>query len=124
VVPEHWLLGQVEHATRGRELVVGTVRPDPGDLTPAEIVAWRARHSTADGHEHVHGANLGFSLRAYRRVGGFNPVPLHEDVRLVDAMRSAGIDSIATGSIPVITSGRRHARAPGGFAAYLDDLGA
>lgn len=124
VVPRHWLLAQVRLAGEGRELVVGTVQPHSGDLTPEELALWRARHSSADGHEHVHGANLGFTWDAYESVGGFAPIPTHEDVELVGAMRHAGVDWIASGRMAVTTSGRRVARAPDGFAHYLEDMGA
>ncbi len=124
VVPPHWLAAQVEMAALGRDLVVGTVQPRPGDL-PADLLStWHAAHDAADGHPHVHGANLGFSLRAYEHVGGFPPLAAHEDVALVEAVRRAGLDWVATGSIAVTTSGRRTARAPHGFAGYLEGLGA
>ena len=45
---------------------------------------------SGDGHEHVHGANLGFTLAAYRAVGGFPHLPVHEDVELVRALRRLG----------------------------------
>ena len=123
-VPPGWLVNQVGFASEGHDLVVGTVRPVPGDLTADEMDAWWARHTLTDGHDHVHGANLGFSLAAYRSVGGFGPLPVHEDVELVRALRLAGCSWVAPGGPPVTTSGRRTSRAPGGFAAYLDGLGA
>ncbi len=124
VVPRHWLTTQVRMAGEGRALVVGSVQPHPGDLTAEELARWRARHISADGHEHVHGANLGFSWDAYESVGGFAPIPTHEDVELVGAMRRAGVPWIASGRMAVTTSGRRVARAPGGFAHYLEGMGA
>jgi hypothetical protein len=124
VVPPHWLTAQTGWAADGIGLVVGTVVPRPGDLSPAALSAWHQRHTTADGHDHVHGANLGFALDAYRSVGGFAPLHTHEDVLLVEEMRRAGVPTVATGSVPVVTSGRRTGRAPGGFAHYLDELGA
>ena len=124
VVPRHWLQAQVRMARRGRVLVVGTVRPRTDDLSADELARWRERHSDADGHEHVHGANLGFAWDAYESVGGFAPIPAHEDVELVGALRRAGVDWVATGQIPVTTSGRRVARANDGFARYLQDMGA
>lgn len=124
VVPPHWLVAHLGWAAEGIGLVVGTVQPRPGDLSPAALSAWHQRHTTADGHDHVHGANLGFTLDAYRAAGGFPPVPTHEDVGLVAAARAAGVPSLATGAVPVVTSGRRTGRAPGGFAHYLDGLGA
>ena len=123
-VPTDWLCGQVAAAEAGYELVVGTVHPRPGDLTAAELAEWWARHSLDDGHDHVHGANLGFSLAAYRTCGGFRPLPVHEDVHLVADLRAAGVPWVAAGGLGVTTSGRRTARAPGGFATYLDALGA
>ena len=124
VVPAHWLVAQVEMAALGRDLVIGTVAPDPVDLPADLLTAWQVAHDPGDGHPHVHGANLGFSLDAYERVGGYAPLPVHEDLELVRAMREGGLDWVATGSIAVTTSGRRTGRAPHGFAAYLDGLGA
>lgn len=124
VVPTHWLTVQVALAWAGNELVVGTVQPRPKDLSAPEHALWRERHSTQDGHEHVHGASMGFSLAAYHRAGGFPHLPVHEDVELVRALQGARIDWFASGGIEVVTSGRRSARAPHGFAAYLDGLGA
>ena len=122
VVPRHWLTSHLGWAADGLGLVVGTVEPRPGDLSAAALSAWHQRHTTADGHDHVHGANLGFTLEAYRTAGGFPLLPTHEDVGLVTAMREAGVPSLATGAVPVVTSGRRTGRAPGGFAHYLDEL--
>lgn len=124
VVPRHWLTAQVRMARRGHALVVGSVRPRTGDLTDEELAVWRERHSSADGHEHIHGANLGFSWAAYEAVGGFAPIPTHEDVELVGALRRTAVDWVASGAIAVTTSGRRVARAPDGFAGYLEDMGA
>lgn len=124
VVPPHWLTSQVGLAADGHALVVGTVRPDPRDLSAHEHTLWLERHSLGDGHEHVHGANLGFSLAAYLSVGGFPHLPVHEDVELVRALRESGVPWIAAGGLAAVTSGRRAARAPHGFAAYLDGLGA
>ena len=87
VVPPHWLTSHLRWAQAGIGLVVGTVEPRPGDLSPAALAAWHARHTTADGHDHVHGANLGFSLDAYRSAGGFRPCP---PTRTYDSSRPCG----------------------------------
>lgn len=123
-VPPHWLAAQVEMAAAGHDLVVGTVQPRPGDLSSEDLELWRERHSSADGHVHVHGANLGFAWSAYEAVGGFAPIAVHEDVELVGAMRRAALPWLASGRIEVTTSGRRMGRTPGGFAGYLEDMGA
>lgn len=78
-----------------------------------------ATYTDADGHRHIHGANLGVSAEAYRRAGGFPPLTSSEDVALVRALHDSGA-SIAWSAAPrVLTSARRKFRAPGGFGATL-----
>lgn len=122
VVPEHWLVAQLMLARFGFAMVVGSVRPTAADLAPSLLRAWHARHVLAEGHPHVHGANLGVRLDAYLRVGGFPPAAEHEDVQLVDAVKRAGYRWCATAATTVTTSGRTRSRTPGGFAGYLAAL--
>lgn len=121
-VPTSWLSAQLLLAQHGHDLVVGTVSPDPADLRPGVLEAWRARHQLREGHPHVHGANLGFSLAAYHRVGGFASLASGEDVDLVERLRAAGVPWRATDRTRVLTSGRHLGRAEAGFAAYLREL--
>ncbi|MEP9362679.1 glycosyltransferase [Nocardioides sp. CN2-186] len=118
VVPELWLVDLHALVAAGYDLVVGSVHPDPDDLPPSALERWRERHRTP--RAHVHGANLAFTLAAYARSGGLQPVDLHEDVFLVEAMRAAGCQW--TVSTSVQTSGRTSSRVHGGFATYLADL--
>ena len=118
VVPELWLVDLHALAEAGYDLVVGAVHPDPADLSLRVVERWRDRHRRPAGH--VHGANLAFTLAAYARAGGLQPVGLHEDVLLVDAMRAAGCRW--TTSTSVRTSGRTSSRVAGGFATYLAGL--
>ncbi|QIM21880.1 glycosyltransferase [Phycicoccus sp. HDW14] len=121
VVPEGWLLRQLALADDGADLVVGTVVPD--DLVdPRVLRAWRARHALHEGHRHVHGANLGVRADAYLAVGGFPPLPVHEDVALVEAVRATGRRWVATDRARVRTSARTTSRVDGGFASYLAAL--
>jgi hypothetical protein len=76
----------------------------------------------ADGHPHVHGANLGISGAAYVRTGGWGDLVAHEDVDLVQRAVAAGVPVARSGGAPVLTSSRLDARAPDGFAAYLRAL--
>ncbi|TQM62030.1 glycosyltransferase [Humibacillus xanthopallidus] len=125
VVPPSWLLDQLvlaEHPTGGCDVVVGVALPDPAELTDDVLALWHDRHHLVEGHEHVHGANLAFRLSSYLDAGGFDPLPVHEDVRLVERMRARGARIVATALVRVRTSARTTGRAPRGFAAYLGDL--
>ena len=80
---------------------------------------YAASYNDADGHRHIHGANLGVSARAYERAGGFLALDSSEDVALVEALEANGA-SIAWSAAPrVFTSARRAFRAPSGFGATL-----
>jgi glycosyltransferase involved in cell wall biosynthesis len=118
VVPSDWLVRQVVLADAGVDLVIGTVEPD-GALDPEILARWWALHELRDGHPHVHGANLGIRLSTYVDCGGFEPVAVHEDVRLVERIRRSGAACVATSAVHVRTSGRTRGRTVGGFADYL-----
>lgn len=121
VVPPHWLVRQLEAAEGGADLVLGTV--EPHDLPAPLHRAWWRRHHLAEGHPHVHAANLGVRADAYLAVGGFEDLPEHEDVDLVDRLRRSGAAVVATDRTRVRTSGRLRGRTPHGFAGYLAALG-
>lgn len=119
VVPEDWVLEHVRLADAGADVVVGTVRPDPADLAPSQLAAWRATRVPGRPNGHVHGANLGVRADAYLRAGGFPDQPAHEDVDLVAALVASGARVVATDTCDVLTSGRLVGRAPSGYAGYL-----
>lgn len=120
-VPGTWLVDMVAHAAAGADVVLGTVRPDD-TATAALAAAWSDAHSLADGHPHVHGANLGISAAAYRTLGGWTALPAHEDRDLVERALARGLRIVRTDRSPVVTSARLQGRAPSGFAAYLQQL--
>lgn len=122
MIPRDWLITQLVHARAGVDLLLGTVRPDPEELAAGILSAYRLRHQISDGHPHVHGANLGVRADTYLAAGGFQDVAAHEDVLLSRAVRSADGRVLSTGASPVLTSGRRHGRAPDGMAHYLREL--
>lgn len=123
VVPPHWLTHQLDLAAAGADVVVGTVRPDFRDLTAAQRAAWHARHTPGVANGHVHGANLGIRLSSLYAAGGFDPVPAHEDVRLIQRLRDLDAHIVASDGAWVRTSGRAEGRAPDGYARYLrEDL--
>lgn len=119
-VPAGWLRDHLAAAS-SYDVLVGAVRPDAAEVTPRVLDRWLAAH-TRVGH-HVHGANLGVRLSAYRAVGGFRPLVTGEDVALVADLRVLGA-RVTGGGHPVVTSGRRVGRAPAGFAGYLQTLAA
>jgi glycosyltransferase involved in cell wall biosynthesis len=119
-VPSDWLTRMVDDARHGAQLVLGTVRPAAGLPDPVER-AWLAAHHLRDDHPHVHAANLGIAATAYLGLGGWRPLPAHEDVDLV-ARATGHVRIRRTGAIPVITSNRLRGRAQDGFASYLNDL--
>jgi glycosyltransferase involved in cell wall biosynthesis len=121
-VPPHWLTAQLRHAKAGGRVVAGTVAVEDWE-DRSDFVRARARREYRVGpHRHVHGANLSFAASAYCAAGGFGSVTCHEDVQLVDAFRANGEPIAWATDMPVVTSSRRQARAPRGFASYLADL--
>ncbi len=114
-----WLVEHVRLADAGADVVVGTVHPDPADLTDAQWTTWRATHVPGRPNGHVHGANLGVRASAYLRAGGFLPMPEHEDVDLVGRLRASGARFVASDAVDVLTSGRPVGRTPGGYAGHL-----
>ncbi|MEV5752240.1 glycosyltransferase [Actinoallomurus sp. NPDC052308] len=120
LVPPTWLATQLRCAADGWEAVVGTVTVADWTGHPRHRPAAYARHYAADSP--VHGANLGFSAAAYRAAGGFPPLATGEDRALVTALERAGRRVLRTRRLPVVTSARRHYRAPYGFGHLLTTL--
>lgn len=119
-VADDWLAAQL--ALRA-DAVCGCVTVD--DWTPYHPEVRRrydAHYRHADGHRHVHGANLGVSAAAYRRAGGFRPLRSSEDVRLVRDLERTGARIAWSAKPRVVTSSRREGRAKGGFADFLGGL--
>ncbi|MEB3982127.1 glycosyltransferase [Mycobacterium sp. 663a-19] len=108
-----WLIHQLE---LGADMVLGVVR----------VANWRSHSDDFSGDaaaRHVHGANMGFSARAYWRVGGFHALESGEDVDLVERFEAAGYCVHQDTELSVATSARANGRAPHGFASYLRQLG-
>ncbi len=80
---------------------------------------WAQEQVHREGHRHVHGANLGVRVSAYRRAGALAPLSTGEDVALVAALDRCGAAVLRTARAPVTTSARLRGRAPAGVA---DDL--
>jgi glycosyltransferase involved in cell wall biosynthesis len=121
-----WLVHQLEV---GADMVLGVVRvadwrPRSAELVDRFVRAYDAGPVAPEGrHEHIHGANMGFSARAYWRLGGFRTLTSGEDVDLVTRFEAAGYCIHRDAELSVTTSARIRSRAPGGFAHYLNRLG-
>jgi glycosyltransferase involved in cell wall biosynthesis len=117
-----WLVHQLG---LGVDMVLGVVRvTDWCQHQPEVAERYLESYGQADGdHDHIHGANMGFSGRAYWRVGGFRALASGEDVDLVERFEAAGYCIHRDTELSVITSARTQARAPHGFAHHLKQLG-
>ena len=116
-VADDWLVQQLRS---GADAVCGTVRVrDWGDYGAAMRSHYASTYTDADGHGHIHGANLGVSAAAYRRAGGFPALACSEDVALVQALQATGASIAWTAQARVWTSARKDFRAQGGFGATL-----
>jgi glycosyltransferase involved in cell wall biosynthesis len=120
IVGSQWLSQMTE---AGADMVLGTVRI-PAWRLPVEVARryLAAYQSTGPGHDHVHGANMGFRADAYWGVGGFRALSTGEDVDLVQRFESAHMSIHRDAKLTVATSAREDGRAPGGFAAHLRGL--
>ncbi len=122
-VDPDWLVHQLE---RGADMVLGVVRVDDWRRQSADVAGRYERAYGAGGddehHEHVHGANMGFSARAYWRVGGFRTLDSGEDVDLVSRFEARGYRIARDTELSVITSARTRARAPYGFGHRLSQM--
>lgn len=120
-VPSDWLEAQLQARDEGAHVWVG----------PVEVRCWDDRaEGTADEwgrryaleHLPVHGANFGVDATMYLRTGGFKPRVTGEDRDLLDRALLHGAVTRVDPSVRVITSGRRQARAPRGFAEALSAI--
>jgi hypothetical protein len=122
-MPPGWLGWHARHAARGTEVLAGTVEVQDWALWPEAVrYAYERRYRaalTTTGHRHVHGANLGCAAGAYAGLGGFAALDHDEDRDLVTRALQAGLRVVYDTAGPVLTSARRTARAPAGFAGHL-----
>jgi glycosyltransferase involved in cell wall biosynthesis len=120
-VPSGWLEAQVAEHETGASLWLGRV----------EVRDWTPRHaSTAarwseiyDKEEApVHGASMGINAQLYLDVGGFPPLATGEDRFIHRQALAQGARVKYDLDHRVITSARRTARAPAGFAHALTSI--
>jgi glycosyltransferase involved in cell wall biosynthesis len=120
VVADDWLVQQLDCRA---DAVCGVISIHDWSPHLAAVQEHFGRtYTDADGHRHVHGANLGVSAQAYLRVGGFAPLETSEDVALVEALIAHGVNIAWSASPRVVTSARTDYRARKGFGATLVDV--
>lgn len=120
IVPAQWLAVQRDE---DHDAYCGVV--DLHARTSAERrqrAAFVAGERWGDDHGRIHGANMGVSVAAYQRAGGFPSLSCHEDVRLVERLRAQNARIAWRGEPRVLTSPRLQGRAQGGFADHLRSL--
>ena len=124
VVPVTWLRDQLDLASSGADVVVGTVGLSDEESHLGRDFGPRIRWASAEaiGHAHVHGANLGCRASAYLDVGGFPPLAVHEDRSLLRRLDASGVTVVRSTRIRVETSARLVGRCEGGFATALRQL--
>jgi glycosyltransferase involved in cell wall biosynthesis len=121
-VDPDWLVRQM---SAGADMVLGVVRvTNWRQFSPESVrrylAEYRAKLRRANGgHDHVHGANMGFRADVYWQTGGFAALGSDEDVDLVRRFERAERPIHRDVGLSVVTSARRDGRAPRGFADHL-----
>ena len=120
-VAHDWLVAQLALDV---DAVCGTVSIEEWDPlhSPEVRQRYQSLYQFREGHRHIHGANLGVCAEAYRRVGGFQPLAVHEDRYLIEDLQRSGASIVWTALNGVRTSSRLDCRAQGGFGDYLKAL--
>lgn len=118
-VPVNWLTTQILQHEAGAEHWSGRVEvTDWSEHRHETRLRWQTEYEQES--RPIHGASLGFNAAAYLAAGGFKSLKTGEDRALHHALLDQGgrvhYDSVTR----VVTSARRRARAPYGFAQALD----
>jgi glycosyltransferase involved in cell wall biosynthesis len=118
-VPKDWLTTQLARHEAGIDHWYGRVSvADWSEYSSDARSRWQ--HEYESESQPIHGANLGFNAAAYVAAGGFEPLDTGEDRALHRALVARGALSHYDSAARVVTSARRQARAPLGFAHALD----
>lgn len=123
-VDPDWLTRQM---TADADMVLGVVRISNWRNVPAATARrylhrYRSKTRADGGHNHIHGANMGFSAEKYWQIGGFAPLATGEDVDLVRRFEEGGYQILRDSGLSVVTSARAVGKAPNGFAANLTSM--
>jgi glycosyltransferase involved in cell wall biosynthesis len=120
-VPPGWLEAQVVEHETGASLWLGRV--EVRDWTPHDASTAARWNEIYDKEEApVHGASMGINAQLYLDVGGFPPLATGEDHFIHRQALAQGARIKYDSDHRVITSARRIARAPSGFAHALTSI--
>ncbi len=118
-VPLNWLAAQVLQHEAGAEHWFGRVEvTDWSEHRHEARLRWQTDYEQES--RPIHGASLGFNAAAYLAAGGFKALKTGEDRALHRALINQGGRAHYDSATRVVTSARRRARAPYGFAHALD----
>ncbi|NAS10180.1 glycosyltransferase [Acinetobacter haemolyticus] len=121
IVDPDWLLCQMQH--QPTDAICGIVVLDNlNHLSAPQQQKYLAYYQDSMGHQHIHGANLSFSVDAYLQAGGFEPIPCHEDVSLIEKFITQCSKITWSNLVRVTTSSRLNGRAPQGLSYFLKNL--
>ncbi|MEE4211371.1 MAG: glycosyltransferase family 2 protein [Parvularcula sp.] len=140
VVPVHTFRTLAEGFSRAADVMLARINcvADPYDPAPAAAldygtphVEWRCRvrqlvEAKISGerpnpaiHDDYGAAGLAFTVAAYHRIGGFEPIPCNEDKAFVAKADMLRLRVDRGSRFEVMTSTRLNGRASGGMAAAL-----
>lgn len=120
-VPVEWLASQVLAHEAGVDIWSGRVAVGECSADRRETMTeWSTLYERE--RQPIHGTNLGFNGAAYGAAGGFAPLMTGEDRHLYRALVATGAVPRYDSEVRVLTSARRSARSPFGFAHALDQI--
>jgi len=120
-VPHNWISSQLRIRREGGQVWVGRVSVrDWSGRSAGTADAWHRQYEIE--YLPIHGANFGIGAATYLEAGGFAELPTGEDRDLFERAVALGAVIRCDPQVRVVTSGRRQARAPRGFAHALTSI--
>jgi hypothetical protein len=120
-VPQNWITAQLRVRGEGGQVWLGAVSVrDWSGRPPGTAEAWRHQYEAEP--LPIHGASFGIDAAIYLATGGFEALATGEDRSLFERAVLLGAVVRHDPLIRVVTSGRREARAPLGFAHALTSI--
>ena len=133
LVAADWLAEQLSLSSRGAEAIGGQIvlaGDDAGRLAPETLARRDARagarmrtvlaRDPAAEHHFFSGASMAVTARAYRAVGGLEPVAALEDEAFEARLDAAGVRIARSAAVRVVTAARTDGRTARGLARDLE----